>query len=205
MKLTVFGATGRTGREIVRRALQDGHQVTALVRRPQAMRPQPGLTVVEGDARDAAAVAQVIAGAGAVVSALSTDTTTTLTQATAAIIAGMHAHGVARIVTIGTAGILQSRTEPESLRYQSGESRRTQVFPAQEHHRAYQMLRASGLAWTVVCPTSLPEGDAVGGYRTELDYLPVDGRQISTGDTAAFAYAELLGAQHVGHRVGIAY
>lgn len=205
MKTTVFGGTGRTGREIVRLALVDGHEVQALVRSVDALQPQPGLTTVRGDARNPADVAQVIAGTDAVISGLGTDSTTTLTEATAAIIAELKAHAVSRIVTIGTAGILNSRTEPGKLRYQSNESRRTQTFAAEEHQRAYEMLRDSGLDWTVVCPTYLPEGEAVGGYRTERDYLPEDGRQISTGDTAAFACEELLSYTNVGYRVGITY
>ncbi|MDV6375998.1 NAD(P)-dependent oxidoreductase [Deinococcus arenicola] len=204
MNITVFGGTGRTGSEMVRRALQDGHEVKMLVRTLNG-EPQAGLTRVQGDARDAATVEQLIAGADAVVSALGTDATTTLSEATAAMIAGMKLHGVSRIVTIGTAGILNSRTQPGKLRYQSSESHRKVTFAAEEHQRAYEMLRASPLDWTVVCPTYLPDGDAVGGYRVERDYLPVDGQQISTGDTAAFAYAELLKREHVGYRVGIAY
>ncbi|MFK7602198.1 NAD(P)-dependent oxidoreductase [Deinococcus sp. SM5_A1] len=205
MNIAIFGGTGRTGSEIVRRALQDGHAVKALVRRLDSAEPQKGLTLVQGDARDAETVKRLITGADAVISALSTDTTTTLTEATTAMIAGMKLHGVSRIVTIGTAGILESRTEPGKLRYQSGESHRKSTFAAEEHQRACEMLRGSPLKWTVVCPTYLPDGEAVGGYRIERDYLPINGQQISTGDTAAFAYAELLKREHVGYRVGIAY
>ncbi len=205
MQITVFGATGRVGSEFVRLALRDGHDLLALVRSPGRHHPEQEVTTVQGDARDAQAVGQILGGSDAVVSALGTDSTTTLTEATAAIIEGMTTHGVTRIVTIGTAGIVESRTEPGKLRYQSNESRRTQTFAAVEHQRAYEMLRDSGLDWTVVCPTYLPDGKAVGGYRIERNYLPRDGRQISTGDTAAFAYEELLGNKHVGYRVGIAY
>ncbi|MYV67428.1 NAD(P)H-binding protein, partial [Streptomyces sp. SID2131] len=34
MRLTVFGATGGVGREVVRQALAAGHEVTAVVRNP---------------------------------------------------------------------------------------------------------------------------------------------------------------------------
>ena len=205
MKIAMFGGTGRTGIEIVRRALHDGHEVKSLVRTLAASDQRPGLTLVQGDARDAAAVARLVAGTDAVVSALGTDGTTTLTEATAAIIAAMKVHGVARVVTIGTAGILESRTEPGKLRYQASESRRRSTAAAEEHERAWEMLRASSLDWTVVCPTYLPDGDAVGGYRVERDQLPIDGVQISTGDTAAFACDELVKKEYVGHRVGLAY
>lgn len=35
MRLLVMGATGQTGKEVVRQALQDGHSVTAVVRSPE--------------------------------------------------------------------------------------------------------------------------------------------------------------------------
>ena len=205
MKIILFGATGRTGSEILRRALEDGHEVTAFVRSPEKCQAHDKLTIVEGDVRHADSVKHIIEGADAVVSALGTDKTTTLTEATAAIIEGMKEYNVSRIVTIGTAGILQSRTEPEKLRYQSNESNRKLTFAAEEHHKAFTMLQNSNLDWTVVCPTYLPDGEAVGNYRTERDRLPIDGKQISTGDTAAFAYDELLKKEYIGCRVGLSY
>ncbi len=205
MKIVLFGATGRTGSEILRHALEDGHEVTAFVRSPEKCETHEKLTIVEGDIFNAESVKHVIEGADAVISALGTDKTTTLTKAVEAIIEGMKQYNVSRIVTIGTAGILQSRTEPEKLRYQSNESNRKLTFAAEEHHKVFTMLQDSGLDWTIVCPTYLPDGEAVGNYRTERDRLPVDGKQISTGDTAAFAYDELLKKDHVGYRVGLSY
>lgn len=205
MKIVIFGATGRTGSEILRRALEDGHAVTAFVRSPEKCKVHENLTIVEGDVLNADAVKHVIQGADAVVSALGTDKTTTLTEAIVAIVEGMKEHDVSRIVTIGTAGILQSRTEPEKLRYQSTESKRKLTFAAEEHHKVFMTLQKSELEWTIVCPTYLPDGEAVGDYRIERNRLPVDGKQISTGDTAAFAYAELLKKDHVGYRVGLCY
>lgn len=203
MKIVIFGATGRTGSEIVRLALADGHEVKAFARTPGKVTSQFNLTVVQGDVRDTQAVKEAIEGADAVVSALGTDGTTTLTEAISSIIEGMKAFGVSRIVTIGTAGILESRTEPSKLRYQSNESHRKLTFAAEEHHKVYDMLSDSSLDWTIVCPTYLPDGEATGNYRIERDQLPIEGKRISTGDTATFAYRELIEKKHVGYRVGI--
>ncbi|WP_303968517.1 NAD(P)-dependent oxidoreductase [Sporosarcina ureae] len=205
MKIVVFGATGRTGSEIVRHALADGHLVTVFVRSPEKCEAQENLTIIKGDVRDSTAVKNALVGAEAVVSALGTDKTTTLTEAIPAIIEGMQEHQILRIVTIGTAGILESRTEPSKLRYQSNESHRKLTFAAEEHHKVFTMLQNSGLDWTIVCPTYLPDGEAVGDYRTERNYLPIDGAKISTGDTAAFAYDELCKGEDIGYRVGISY
>ena len=48
MKLIVLGATGGTGREIVRRALMYGHSVTAFVRSPALLKPFEGKIIVKG-------------------------------------------------------------------------------------------------------------------------------------------------------------
>lgn len=205
MKIALFGATGRVGAEVLKLALADGHEVTVLIRSPEKLPVHDLLTVVEGDVRIGEDVSRVTSGADVVFSALGTDKTTTLTEATAHFIREMKAGGVKRIVTIGTAGILQSRNDVEKLRYQAGDSNRRLTFAAEEHHKAYDMLRESGLDWTIVCPTYLPDGESVGGYRIMRDYLPADSKQISVGDTAAYAYGELMEEKHVEHRVGIAY
>lgn len=205
MKIALFGATGRVGGEVLKRALAEGHEVTVLVRFPGKLSPNDKLTVIEGDVREEEAVSQTIAGADVVFSTLGTDKTTTLTEAVPHFIREMKAEGVKRIVTIGTAGILQSRIDPSKLRYEAGDTNRRLTFAAEEHHKVYDLLRASGLDWTIVCPTYLPDGEAVGGYRIERDLLPEEGKKISVGDTAAFAYAELFDRKYVGARVGIAY
>ena len=53
MKLFIIGATGRTGREIVKQALTRGHQVTAFVRSPEGMQlGSERVNVIKGNAMD---------------------------------------------------------------------------------------------------------------------------------------------------------
>ncbi|CAM3191333.1 SDR family oxidoreductase [Filibacter tadaridae] len=205
MKITLFGATGRVGGGVLKKALADGHEVTVLVRSPEKLTPHDRLTIVQGNVCDKEAVTEAISGAERVFSALGTDKTTTLTEAVPQMIKAMRAESIERIVTIGTAGILQSRTQPEKVRYEAGDSSKRLTFAAEEHHKVFDMLRQSGLDWTIICPTFLPSGGAVGDYRIGRDFLPENGKAISVGDTAAFAYGELMTGNHIGYRVGIAY
>lgn len=204
MKLAIFGATGRVGSEILKRALEDGHQVKALQRSPK-LDKHPNLEAVFGNVREGKDVERTIAGTDAVFSALGTDKTTTLTDALPFIIESMERHGIKRIITIGTAGILNSRLEEGKLRYQGGDSNRKMTFAAEEHEKAYRLMEQSDLEWTIVCPTYLPDGEAKGGYRVEKDFLPEGGKEISTGDTGEFAYQQLEDSTYVRSRVGIAY
>ena len=70
MKLLIVGATGGTGRHLVTQALERGHQVTALVRRPSRAEPRPGLTSAVGDVLDPGSLDRVMQGQEAVLSAL---------------------------------------------------------------------------------------------------------------------------------------
>jgi putative NADH-flavin reductase len=210
MKLLLLGAAGRVGREILKRALADGHEVAALVRSVEKMDEvrsnswESSLFIFEGDARSRADVRQAMTGVDAVLCSLNTDGGTMLSECMAVVLDVMQELSLYRIVSVGTAGILQSRAEPHLLRYRSSETRRTTTAAAEDHERAYRLLAASGLDWTLVCPTYLPEGPATGHYRVERDRLPEGGSRITTGDTAEFTYRQLLRDEFVQARVGIA-
>ncbi|TBL81171.1 NAD(P)-dependent oxidoreductase [Paenibacillus thalictri] len=206
MNILILGATGRVGSRIAALALQDGHHVTVLVRSPDKLDLVRGnVTIIEGNALSKTDMQRAAAGNDAVISALSTDGTTTLSETTPLIVETMLQQNIRRIVTIGTAGILQSKTSPGMLRYQSGESNRKLTRAAEEHHRAFDVLLQSPLDWTIICPTYLPDGPPLGAYRTERDFLPDGAAAISVSDTAEFAYRQLTSVEYVKSRVGIAY
>ncbi|OWA35168.1 hypothetical protein B9G55_10855 [Saccharibacillus sp. O16] len=205
MRILILGATGRVGRVMTELALRDGHEVTVLVRDADKVEKHDRLNIIEGDACREADIERAMTGCEAVISALNTDGTTTLSDSIPLIIIQMQRVGIRRIVTIGTAGILQSREEPQRLRYESNESRRRSTRAAEEHRRVYERLSATDLEWTIVCPTYLPDGIYTGQYRVERDYLPEGGKEISVADTAEFAYQQLVDRTYVGARVGIAY
>lgn len=203
MKIALFGATGRVGREVLLLLLKNNIEVTVLVRDSTKVQPHNNLTVLQGDARNTADIEHTLENADAVISALGTDRTTVLTDSISHIIKTMKERNIQRIITIGTAGILKSRVEPELLRYESSESKQRSKVAAKEHHRVFHMLSASMLDWTIVCPTYLPTGATTNAYIIERDRLPIGAVRTTTGDTALFAYNELLENKHIGYRVGI--
>lgn len=112
MKIAVFGATGRVGSLVVKHAIKRGFAVKALVRdRSKAEAMIPDAELIVGDTKEEAAVRQTLDGCDLVFSGLSTDKTDTLTTSFPHIIRVMKEKGISRIVTIGTAGILNSRHE----------------------------------------------------------------------------------------------
>ena len=179
MKILILGATGRVGSHIVKYALRDGHLVTALARMPEKVQlNHERLTVIQGDALNYDAIAYAMHGMEVVISALNTDGRATLSESTPLIIKAMETEGLKRIITIGTAGILQSRIEPDVLRYQSSESKRKVTRAAEEHEKVYKLLKQSNQDWTIVCPTYLPDAERIGHHRTETEFLPENRSQI---------------------------
>ncbi|MFC9823977.1 NAD(P)-dependent oxidoreductase [Streptomyces erythrochromogenes] len=103
MQLTVLGATGPIGRQVLRQALAAGHRVTALVRDPARL-PERGdarVTVVIGDAACAADVEEAARGSQALICALGPgkDYRSALATRTAGpVLEAMAAAGVTRLV-----------------------------------------------------------------------------------------------------------
>ncbi len=206
MKILVLGASGRVGSHMVELALKDQHEVTILVRDPNKIQQHhQQLRVIQGNVLNRQDVEQAMVNVDVVVSALNTDGRDTLSASLPLILGAMTQQQVKRIITIGTAGILQSRVTPTILRYQSTESKQKSTFAAQEHQRVFEQLHQSDRDWTIVCPTYLPDGALTGNYRIERDFLPEGGTQISVADTADFAYQQIFSEEFLKTRVGIAY
>ncbi|MCA0987687.1 NAD(P)-dependent oxidoreductase [Guptibacillus algicola] len=205
MHILLLGSTGRVGSQVLKLAVEDGHDVTVLVRSKERLEVKEGITIVEGDVLNASKLDEAAREADVIVSALSTDKTTTLSESTPLIIDTMKKHNIKRIVTVGTAGILTSKTSKELFRYESPKSKRKTTRAAEEHRSVYEAFLTSNLDWTIVCPTYLPDGEAIGNYRIEENVLPEEGKKISVGDTAHFVYHELLKGEHLQKRVGLAY
>jgi uncharacterized protein len=206
MNILILGATGRVGSQIVTYALHESHHVTVLVRTPEKIQiNNENLTIIEGNVLNKDDIVRAMHEIDVVISALNTDGTTTLSESMPLIIEAMENQGIKRIITIGTAGILQSRTTPNSLRYQSSESKQKSTRAAKEHHKVYDMLKQSTLEWTIVCPTYLPDGERVGKYRIDRNFLPEGGAEISVPDTAEFSFKQIKASDYIKSRVGIAY
>lgn len=206
MKILLLGASGRVGQKIAERTLADQHDVTLFVRTPEKLHlPADHLTIFRGDVLNENDLMEAMKEKELVISALNTDKNNTLSRSMPIIVKAMKQNQVSRIITIGTAGILNSRTEPDLYRFQSNESKRRKTTAAEDHLAAYQYLEKSDLDWTVVCPTYLPDGEAEGNYRVEKNILPKGGNRITVGDTADFAYSLIESKEFLKTRVGISY
>lgn len=196
MKVLVLGATGGTGRLIVRDALAKGHSIVALVRSNARAPNLPGANVVDGDARDEAALLQALDGCDAVVSSLGTGMSpffrevTLLSIATGALVAAMTQSGVRRLVCItglgagdtrGHGGFLYDRLIlPLLLR---------NVYEDKDRQEA--AIRGSSLDWVIVRPVILTDAPARGNVRAVTNLAGVHGGKIARADVARFVVDQL--------------
>ena len=104
-KILILGATGGTGKLIVKRAITLGHNVTALLRSPEKGRELHGAKLAIGDAREEAVLRRTLQGHDAVISAMGTPPSpfkqvTLLSEATRALVSAKRAERVSRLVAI---------------------------------------------------------------------------------------------------------
>ncbi|HTV81553.1 MAG TPA: SDR family oxidoreductase [Acidobacteriaceae bacterium] len=203
MKIVVFGASGGTGRELVRQGVALGHEVTAFVRNPQSLAGMPGIRLAAGDARDAKAVGAAVRGQDAVLSALGSRSlrdSTLLPEAMAGILAAIEGHGVRRLIVLGAAGAWPGAGSRVSGagKLITGFLRLTLLRHAFEAQRAMQkLIRKSNTDWTIVQPPFLLNRPGRGVYRVDGDGLPPRGMRIARADVAAFMLEQLGSAEWV--------
>jgi uncharacterized protein YbjT (DUF2867 family) len=195
MKILVLGATGATGRLIVGMAVAKGYEVVALVRSKAKAADLAGAELIEGDARDPAALARAIAGCDAVISSLGTAMSpfkevTLLSTATRALVGVMEKQNIRRLVCITGLGAGDSRGHggfffdrvflPLMLR---------KVY--EDKNRQEDAIRASTLDWTIVRPTVLNDKSARGGVKALTDLSGVHGGTVARADVAEFVVQQL--------------
>ncbi|KZZ85395.1 NAD(P)-dependent oxidoreductase [Bacillus sp. SJS] len=205
MKITVFGAGGGTGKEFVRQAAEQGHEIKALVRTPSKFPFQqtPNVTMIVGDALQFSAVMEAVSGSDAVVSCLGADglgKTTVLSEMTGHIIRAMQQNGVKRLGYVASAGI---HREIPGLRGKMAAMVLRNVL--NDHLRAAELMKESDLEWTIARPMRLMDEPLTGTYRTSMDSVPKDGQKISRADVAHFILSSIDNGTHIRESAGLAY
>src|ERR1700754_4597409 len=109
MNVTVYGATGNSGSEIVKELLRRGHTVTGVARKVDSLKSQPEVTAKTDDLSNVDAIANIIKGADVVVSAYQPppDNTDALVDVTKREIEAVKKAGGPRLVVVGGAGQLE--------------------------------------------------------------------------------------------------
>jgi putative NADH-flavin reductase len=209
MKIIVFGASGGTGIEIVKQALEAGHDVTAFVRNPAKLAIQhPKLKLVTGDVKDAAAVENAVAGHEAVVSALGPTRPPVpgmMEMAAQNIVAAMKKAGIRRLISTTGAGVRDPQDQPKFIDHlMKGLLTLMAGEVLKDSAANVVVIRASDLDWTIVRYPRLLDAAHTRKYR--VGFIGKDsGSQLSRADGADFVLKELVDGKYIRQMPMVSY
>lgn len=206
MRLAIMGATGRTGVPLVQHALERGYEVTALARSPQKaeqlLGDPPGLTVVEGDLLDPAAVEKAIVGSAAVLNVagqVKGSPKDLQQRAIGLVLSAMRAHDVQRLITLTGAGVRAPGDSPgfvDKLFRLALSKLQPELLADSEAYVA--AVTSSDRQWTVVRAPRLTDGPGQGSYRDAANVGQGTGTALSRPDLARFLLDEVERERYVG-------
>jgi uncharacterized protein YbjT (DUF2867 family) len=200
MRVVVLGAAGQLGRDVVRALVAHGHTVRGAVRRP----PDPALpSSVEtriADARNENEARAAMSGFDAVVNVIGGGTlrrNDVASSTSAVVVAAAQEVAMKRYIAM-SAGMVA--LDWPLFKY----ALRALVFRhiLAEHRRVEEIVRASGLDWTIVRPSALTNRPPT-GYVASLE-LQRRAFVTARGDVAAFIADELESGKYIRKAVFIA-
>lgn len=215
MHLAIVAATGATGRHVLEQALAAGHDVTALVRTPSKLTADVRAVKADLADPDPAVLAGALRGVDAVVSALGATSKAeagVAARGTRALVAAMREAGTERLVVLSAApiGTVPTPVRPDKPRYDPGDGwliRRASSVVKRILRVHYadlaameDLVRDSGLDWTIVRPPRLTDRPPTGRYRTAVGHQPRNGWLIGRADLADAMLRAATGAA-AGRRV----
>jgi putative NADH-flavin reductase len=202
MRLLLLGATGRTGRTVLELALERGHEVAALVISPEKITSRSArLAVTSGDPCDQEAVATAVRGCDGVISALgprslSKKASEVYTQSARAILHGMRAAAVRRLVIVSAALLFPGLGARAAIL-------RLILRRSLDAARGMEAsIQASDLDWTIARPGQLTDRRPA-GYRIASGTMPKSPRPISRADLAHYLVHEIEHGEHKREIVGL--
>lgn len=213
MKLAIIGATGFVGSAVLQEALQQGHDVTAIVRHPEKLAAHPSLTAKAVSVFDEAALADVLRGHDAVISAYNPgwtnpDIQSQMIEGSAHIVNATKQAKVPSLLVVGGAGSLEIAPGVQLVD--------TPQFPAEWKEGALgarevlnQLKNEKKLNWRFISPAVFLEpGKRTGQFRYGDDAVLFNDDQparISVEDLAVAIVEEIAAPRYNQRRFTVAY
>ena len=166
MKIAVFGASGRTGLQLIFQALNQGHEVSAFARKADKVTiSHKNIRIIQGELTDLEKVKQAVEGCEVVMCTLGIDknkASSVLSEGTGMILRAMEECGVKRFICMSSAGILGDDGGfwfgrimiPLFLR---------NVFA--DKKKQVEIIRKSQAEWVIIRPSGLTDSPKTGRYR----------------------------------------
>lgn len=209
MKILIIGATRGIGAELLRQALEDGHEVTVLARSPRKIAlTHPRLHLLAGDIRNPLAVAAAVKGQDAICVTIGSPITFRpvhiFSEGIERVITAMQELQVRRLICVTGIGAGSSKGHGGFL-YDA-------IFKPLLLKTIYvdkdlqeEIIQQSDRDWLIVRPAGLTNGPRTRKYRVITDYRGVTARRISRADVADFILKELSAPQYTGQTPLLTY
>ncbi|MFP3988559.1 NAD(P)H-binding protein [Streptomyces sp. E11-3] len=213
MELTVLGATGGIGQEIVRQALAAGHRVTAVVRDPARLTVTgEGLQVFTAGLGDPRALGPAVAGRDAVLSGLGARSVKDARAGIAAnltrpVLKALDAEGTRRFLAV-SAGPLAPEPKNQTFVHRRLLTPLVSTLLRPVYTDLAQMeaeIRLSATDWTLVRPPRLLDRPVTGTYRMARNENLRGGGTIGRADVAHAMLAMVDDPTTVKQGVSVAY
>ncbi len=190
MRLLIIGASRGIGLELVKQALAEGHQVTALARHIERITLEhSNLSAIQGDILNLDSVAKVVEGQDAVCITIGMNPTLKpvriFSEGTNNVLDAMHKHAVKRLLCVTGIGAGDSKGHGGFL---YDKIFNPLMLKTIYHDKDLQesMVRQAGIDWVIVRPGFLTHGAKTGEYKMLTDLSGITAGRISRADVADF-------------------
>lgn len=202
MKVTLIGASRGIGFELLKMALDQGHEVTALLRNPAKLTIiNSRLKIVKGDIFDPAAVATAVAGNEAVCLCIGIPPTRkpvdVFSRGAECVLAAMGPGTHAKLIAVTGIGAGDSKGHGGFI-YDRVINPLLLGMIYADKDRQESIIKASKVEWLIVRPGFLTNGPITGKYRVIENLSGVTAGKISRADVADFMLKQLKTSTHFG-------
>jgi len=199
IKVALSGATGKAGKYLLQELLLKKYDVKSLIRSPETYTvSHPLLEIVKGDIKDLETARQLLKGCDVVISAIGQNKDDVLISslATLNIIQAMEEFNIKRYILL-TGSNLEVPGDQKSDKNLAGTAWMKTTFPVvvADKQKAYEILTASNIDWTVVRLPWIEQTDERRGLLVNLQDCPED--LISTTDLADFLIAQITATAYL--------
>jgi len=201
MNILIIGATRGIGLCVVKKALGEGNNVTALVRDPAKMSiNHENLKVVKGDILDRDSIAKAVAGQDIVCCSIGTPPSRgpirIFSEGTRIVIDAMKGAGVKRLICVTGIGAGDSKNH-------GGFVYDKIIFPLllksvyEDKDRQEKIIKASDTDWIIVRPAALTNGPEIGKYKVHAELTGITAGKISRADVAHFIVNQFVKPEYL--------
>jgi putative NADH-flavin reductase len=209
-KIVIIGANGGTGKQAVEQALQEGHEVTAILRNPgNLLLTHPRLEIVKGDIMQTGSLEKFLTDKDIVISAIgktSFKKTNLYSQGNKNLLSAMKNARIRRVFFISASGLEVNPSHSFMVRFATKYIlQKLLINMYADLERMEKIIKESQLDWTIMRPPQLTDIPATGKYRFSIDKFLENGLKISRADLAHFMLHNIANESIYRKTVEVAY